>query len=133
MAPPQEYLDVGDLDLGYVRGFHPPESGFRWTTNNAEMLLAARSDGILTLRIGGDRLPGAPSPEIAIRIDTIRMTAPDGWHTVQLPLPPGVTDDEQILVSIQSTTYRPRSIDRASPDNRPLGVAIDEARVVYAP
>lgn len=136
VAPPQEYLDVGDLDLGYVRGFHPPESGFRWTTNNAEMLLAARSDGILTLRIGGDRLPGAPSPEIAIRIDgidTIRMTAPDGWHTVQLPLPPGVTDDEQILVSIQSTTYRPRSIDRASPDNRPLGVAIDEARVVYAP
>jgi hypothetical protein len=100
------------------------------------MLLAARSGGILALRIGGDRLPGAPSPEITIRIDGIdamRMTVPPGWHTVQLPLPPGVTDDEQILVSIQSTTYRPRSIDRASPDNRPLGVAIDEARVVYAP
>jgi tetratricopeptide (TPR) repeat protein len=136
IAPPQEHLDVGNLDLGYVRGFHPPENGFRWTTDDAGMLLAARSGGILALRIGGDRLPGAPSPEITIRIDGIdamRMTVPPGWHTVQLPLPPGVTDDEQILVSIQSTTYRPRSIDRASPDNRPLGVAIDEARVVYAP
>ncbi len=136
IAPLQDNLDIGNLDLGYIRGFHFAENGFRWTTDHAEILLAARSNGVLELRLNGDRLPGAPPPEITIRVDGVevsRMTAPPGWHTVRLPLPPGAADDGQALVSVQSTTYRPRSVDRTSPDNRPLGVAIDEARVVGAP
>lgn len=136
IAPPRDYLDIGDLDLGYVRGFHFAENGFRWTTDHAEILLAARSNSMLELRLSGDRLPGAPLPEVIVRIDGTdagQMTALPGWQTVQLPLPPGAADDGQILVSIQSATYRPRSIDRTSPDNRPLGVAIDEARIVDAP
>ncbi len=136
IAPPQDDLDIGHLDLGYVRGFHFAEHGFRWTTDHAEILLAARSGGMLELRLNGDRLPGASLPEIIVCIDGTevgRMAVPQGWHTVRLPLPPGAADDGQALVSIQSTTYRPRSIDRASPDNRPLGVAIDRARIVDAP
>jgi hypothetical protein len=136
IAPPQDYLDIGYLDLGYVRGFHFAENGFRWTTDRSEILLAARPDSMLELRLGGDRLPGAPLPEVMVHIDEIevgRMTVPQGWHTVRMPLPPGVADDGRALVSIQSATYRPRSIDRTSPDNRPLGVAIDEARIVDAP
>ncbi|MDW8233535.1 MAG: glycosyltransferase family 39 protein [Roseiflexaceae bacterium] len=136
IAPPQESLDIGRLDLGYVRGFHFAENGFRWTTDHAEILLAAQSGSMLELRLNGDRLPGAPPPEVTVHIDGIevgRIIVPQSWHTVRLPLPPGAADDGQILVSIQSTTYRPRSLDRTSPDNRPLGVAIDEARVVDAP
>lgn len=136
VAPPPDTLDIGDLDLGYVRGFHFAENGFRWTTDHAEILLAARPGSMLELRLSGDRLPGAPPPAVIVHIDgteTSRMTVTQGWQTVQLPLPPDAADDGQILVSIQSTTYRPRSIDRTSPDNRPLGVAIDAARIVDAP
>ncbi|GIW01783.1 MAG: hypothetical protein KatS3mg058_3186 [Roseiflexus sp.] len=136
-APPPNALNIGDLDLGYVRGFHFAENGgFRWTTDHADILLAAQSDGLLELRLSGDRLPGAPPAEVVFHIDGIesgRMTVSRGWHTARFPLPPGAADDGQILVSIQSTIYRPRSIDRTSPDNRPLGVAIDEARIVDAP
>ncbi|MFQ3632065.1 tetratricopeptide repeat protein [Roseiflexus sp.] len=136
IAPPQERLDIGHLDLGYVRGFHFAEDGFRWTTDQAEILLAAQSGRMLELRLSGDRLPGAPLPEVRVFIDGIevgRTTVPQSWRSIQFPLPDGTADDGQVVVGIQSTTYRPRTIDRTSPDNRPLGVAIDEARIVDMP
>ncbi len=136
IAPLQERLDIGHLDLGYVRGFHFAEDGFRWTTDQAEILLAAQSGRMLELRLSGDRLPGAPLPEVRVFIDGVevgRTTVPQGWRSIRFPLPDGAADDGQVVVGIQSTTYRPRSIDRTSPDNRPLGVAIDEVRIVDQP
>lgn len=136
VAPPTEQLDIGGgLDLGYIRGFHPGDNGFRWTSGEAAILLAARPDALLELRLSGDRLPGAPLAAITIMIDGIelrRMILQSGWQTIQTPLPPGVADDGKIVVQLRSDTYRPRAVDRANPDNRALGVAVDAARLVNA-
>jgi len=135
IAPPPAQLDIGDgLDLGYIRGFHPAEHGIRWTMSRADILLAVQPDATIELRLGGDRLPGAPPPVVRFEVDgraAGQMRLQPGWQTVSLTLPPEATGDGRIIVTIYSTTYRPRSVDRASADNRELGVAVDEVRMTH--
>lgn len=137
VAPPPEQLAIGDgLDLGYIRGFHPAEDGIRWTMSRADILLTAQPGATVELRIGGDRLPGVPPPIVRFEVDgrqAGQMRLQPGWQSVSLTLPPETADDGWIIVTISSTTYRPRSVDRTSADNRELGVAVDEVRIVHTP
>jgi 4-amino-4-deoxy-L-arabinose transferase-like glycosyltransferase len=133
LAPPPALLDVGGgLDLGYVRGFAAPEAGgFRWSSATAELMLAAPGGPArLELRLASGRPPGAPPPTVIVLLDGRelgRIQPAQDWRTYSLPMtaPPG-----PVVLRLRSTTFRPRDYDRASPDNRALGVMVDQVQVV---
>jgi 4-amino-4-deoxy-L-arabinose transferase-like glycosyltransferase len=137
LGPAPTILDLGDgLDLGFVRGFHAAEpDGFRWTREMAALRLSVPVDATtLELRVGS----GRPQAFLPFNVTVLvgdreigRFTAEPNWHTVRLPLPDEtLSRTGEIVVTLQSETFRPRDFDRASPDDRMLGVMLDTARVV---
>jgi 4-amino-4-deoxy-L-arabinose transferase-like glycosyltransferase len=130
-TPPPGELDVGGgLDLGFVRGMHPAEEvGWRWTTGEAQLRLAAPG-GTLRLRLASGRPAGAPQPTLLVRADgaTLATLRPSPeWQTYELALPGGYASP--LTVELRVDTFRPRDYDRASGDDRALGVMLDSAAV----
>jgi 4-amino-4-deoxy-L-arabinose transferase-like glycosyltransferase len=135
-ALPVTRVDVGDLDLGYLRGFHgcvtancapqrPPEA-YRWTTSEAEVLLTRPSSGVVRLRFAAPRPAQAPVPQLELLLDgqpLATLEPMDEWQTAEVALPPGNTGP--MLLALRASTYRPRDYDPASPDGRMLGVQLD--------
>ena len=53
--------------------------------------------------------------------DVGQLTPTNGWQRYTLALP-SITGP--LTITLRSTTFRPRDYDRASPDNRALGVRV---------
>ncbi len=129
--PPAAIAVGGGLDLGFVRGFHLPEDGFRWSAAESELLLTAPPGAAaLELRLAAGRPAGAPPARVALLANGRPLGAlvvADGWQTYRLPLE-GMAGP--LVVSLRGDTFRPRDYDRASPDSRALGVMVQRAEVV---
>lgn len=127
-------VDVGKgLDLGYIRGFGQPErEGFRWSSAESAVLLdvppgAAR----VTLRMASGRPAGAPMPTVTVLAngqEIGHVTLTDGWRTYSMALPSSISSP--LVLTLRSDTFRPRDYDRASPDNRTLGVMVSRVEVI---
>lgn len=131
MLPPQ-WVDVGDsLALGFVRGFHPIEQhGLRWTRGEADvrLWLPDRRLAYLELRLASVRPINTSQPEVTVLVDgtvvgTVRPVSE--WFVYRIRLPDTFGRPDEVIVTLRSDTYRPRDFDRASPDNRALGVMVD--------
>jgi 4-amino-4-deoxy-L-arabinose transferase-like glycosyltransferase len=128
-ATPPARLEPGAADLGFVRGFWLPEpGGARWTRDESQALLAA-PPGAAHLAI--DLQPGRPrgaAPRVTILVNgrQVGQFDPTGdWHVYRFDLPPdAIPVDRKIAVTLRSETFRPRDYDRASPDDRALGVLV---------
>ncbi len=125
-------LDTGGgLDLGFVRGFAPSEdAAFRWSSGESEIMLFAPPGATgLELRLAAGRPPSAPPATLVVLADGRelgRIQPQNGWRTYSLPLshPAGA-----LVLTLRSDTFRPRDYDRASPDDRALGVMVGPVAV----
>jgi 4-amino-4-deoxy-L-arabinose transferase-like glycosyltransferase len=130
-------IDIGDgLDLGYVRGFWPAVAGGgRWSRPNAEIMLfaPAGSDMRLELKLDNGRPAGAAAPQVRIFVgghEVGQVVAEAGWHSYSLAVPAElIPETRRLVVAVRSPTFRPRDFDRASPDNRALGVLVGRAEI----
>lgn len=126
----QPRIDIGDgLDLGAIDGFWPAQDGARWTKHTATItrLIPGRT---LMLRLRSPRPAAAPAARVEVllggqSIATLDVGAQWQEHTIDLP----DSGSQSIAVTLRSATFRPRDYDRASPDNRDLGVEVDWAEV----
>lgn len=131
LAQPPHAIEVGRADLGWVRGFWLPEpDGTRWTQAKAELLLAAPGSGAawLVLELDARRPAAAPRPQMAVLLngrELARLQPANGWASYRVEVPAELLGAERrALVELRSETFRPRDYDRASPDDRELGVRV---------
>jgi hypothetical protein len=134
VAPATAALDVGGgLDLGFVRGFWLPEDEpFRWSGAESQIMLLVPPGAMhLELRLAARRPTGAPPATLVISTDDGRelgrIQPQGGWRSYSLPLsqPTG-----PLVLTLRGNTFRPRDYDRASPDDRALGVMVSRVAVV---
>jgi 4-amino-4-deoxy-L-arabinose transferase-like glycosyltransferase len=127
--PPERRVELGDdLDLGLISGFHLPQDGdnARWTRAGAAVHRLAL-ESFIHLRLASPR-PAAADPAIVqVMLDgeslgSIQVGA--DWQSFTLEVPESLRGRAATL-SLTTNTFRPRAYDRASPDNRELGVQID--------
>jgi len=126
---PQARIDIGDgLDLGMITGFYPAKDGTRWTKSTA-IVHKLSPNQFLSIRLRSLRPSGAPQAQLRVLVngqllDTITVGA--DWQTATFTLPEQLqTRGEPISVTLETPTFRPRDYNRASPDNRALGVEVD--------
>jgi hypothetical protein len=124
------------LDLGYVRGFWLPEqAGFRWTKSESQVRLAAPQAGAarLDLNLSSGRPAGAPPPQVRVLVDGSevgQLVAQPGWRSYKFEVPAAlIAGKRQLTVTLRSDTFRPRAFDRASPDDRALGVMVRSVEI----
>jgi 4-amino-4-deoxy-L-arabinose transferase-like glycosyltransferase len=131
-APVQ--LTVGDgLDLGFVRGFYLAESGMRWSSGEAAVRLSIPPGAhALQLELASGRPAGMPPPVVSVEVagrTLERVAVAPGWASYRIDLP-GSSQQDELTVTLRSDTFRPRDLDRASPDGRALGVMVRRIEVV---
>ena len=129
--PAPTRLVLGDgLDLGFVAGVHAVregETGFRWTTAQAELRLTPPAGAHeLVLRLASGQPTGTPPVLVTVWVGgellgTVPATV--GWAEVSVPLPTPTTGGE-LGVTLRVSTFTPRQFERASPDGRILGVQV---------
>ncbi|NTW01063.1 MAG: phospholipid carrier-dependent glycosyltransferase [Oscillochloris sp.] len=137
VGEPPTQLNLGNgLDLGFVRGFHSvakDEEGFRWTKGEAQLRLTAPAGATaLQLQAASGRPDGSPV-ELRVMIDdrdlgTLQISAEGGAYRVVLPA--RISNARIVVVRLDSSTFTPRTYDRASPDGRTLGIKLDAAELV---
>ncbi len=131
-APLTQRVEIGDgLDLGYITGFHESQDGARWTTQRAAIYRLAPGSSV-ALRLMAPRPAGAPPATVLVTANDQeigRLTVGDDWQIYRLELPPGARESP-LTVALMTSTFRPRAYDRADPDNRDLGVAVDWIQIV---
>ncbi len=132
----EQRLDLGDgLDLGDIEGFYPAADGYRWTTGKATIWLRQpRARGVLRLRLAAGHPGGKPVP-VQIHLGSVDLgsfVVRSGWQTLEVPVPAQDRETARtavaapvVALTIEVPTFRPRDFDRASPDNRDLGLEID--------
>jgi hypothetical protein len=92
-------------------------------------------DAFVQLRLAGPNIAGAPPARVRVALNgapLATLTVGPQWQTYSLAVPAPVRADV-IELSLESTTLRPRAYDRASPDNRALGVRLDWVATSAAP
>ena len=129
--PAPTRLALGDgLDLGFVAGVHAvreSETGFRWTTAQAELRLTPPAGAHeLVLRLASGQPTDTPPVQVAVwvggeHLGTVPATV--GWAEVSVPLPTPTTGGD-LVVTLRVPTFTPRQFERASPDGRILGVQV---------
>jgi 4-amino-4-deoxy-L-arabinose transferase-like glycosyltransferase len=118
----------GGLDLGLISGFHLAQDGMdaRWTRGDAAVHRLAL-ESFIHLRLLGPR-PSAAAPTIVqVALDDTPLATIEvsmDWQTYTFEVPEPLRGQVATL-TLTSTTFRPRAYDRASPDNRLLGVQVD--------
>ncbi|HEU5011763.1 MAG TPA: glycosyltransferase family 39 protein [Roseiflexaceae bacterium] len=126
-------VDVGKgLDLGYVLGFGPSEQeGFRWSSAESSVLLdVPPGANRVVFRLAPGRPAGAPAPTVTALAngqEIGHVTLANGWRTYSMPLPSSVSSP--LVLTLRSDTFRPRAYDKASADNRTLGVMVSRVEV----
>jgi hypothetical protein len=59
-----------------------------------------------------------------------QLVAESGWRAYNFDVPAAlIAGKRQLTVTIRSDTFRPRAFDRASPDDRALGVMLRSAEI----
>lgn len=136
-AAPPAALEIGVADLGFVTGFWLPEpGGTRWTRGAATLLLAAPpgAGARITLELRAARPAAAPATHVQLLVNgqALGQFAPDdAWRSYSADVPAALIGPErQLLVELRSDTFRPRDYDRASPDDRALGVLVRSIALV---
>lgn len=126
-------LDIGDgMDLGDITGFYPADDGARWTTGKATAWLKVPV-GSSELQM---RLKSGPGGSTSVRIHVpgmapARVEVSRDWQIYQVSLPVAKARILQNII-ITAETVRPRALDPASDDNRPLGVNVDWIEIADA-
>ncbi|HEX6289210.1 MAG TPA: glycosyltransferase family 39 protein [Herpetosiphonaceae bacterium] len=127
--PAETRIDLGDgLDLGAISGFYLAQdgAGARWTRSRAAVDHLAL-ESFVHVRLSSPR-PAAADPAIVeLALDGVSLgTARVGgeWQTFTFEVPERLRGHEAML-ALRTTTFQPRAYDRASPDNRALGVQVD--------
>ena len=137
-----ERLDIGDgLDLGDIVGFHPAGDGYRWSTARATAWLRA-PEGPASVRLrlaggaGGSQAP-VPVRVSAAGMELARLEVGPDWQIYEVGLPAGVAQGSASTpgsglapITIEARSLRPRELDPASDDNRPLGIKVDWIEIV---
>jgi len=129
-------LDIGMGDLGFVQGFWLPDDGLRWTRAAAQALLTAppANGARLELQLNAGRPVGVPTPQVSILVneqEIARLAPENEWREYRVDLPAAlIASDRRLIITIRSDTFRPRDYDRASPDNRDLGVIVRAIEMV---
>lgn len=127
-------VDIGDgLDLGEIEGFQPAEDGYRWSKQQSVVWLGGLERGSrLRLRLASGRPAGAAAVLVHLRLGgrpLAELAVGPDWQTFDVPLPPqpalGGRARGAIALVIDAPTFRPRDLDRASDDNRRLGIKVD--------
>jgi hypothetical protein len=132
VMPAPAAVDLGGgLDLGAIGGFSARETGdFRWSRASSRIMLAAPGGPAqLELSLAPGRPAGVARPTVVLLLngrELRRIALEDGWHTysVLIDPPPG-----RLVLTLRSDTFRPRDYDRASPDDRALGVMVKRAQI----
>jgi tetratricopeptide (TPR) repeat protein len=130
-------VDIGGgLDLGYMRGFWPATlAGERWSKAEAEIVLSVppAASTRLELKLNGDRPAAARPANVSIYLGDRQLgqlVAAPGWHSYSFAIPAElIPTTRRLIITLRSDTFRPRSFDRASPDNRPLGVLVGRVEI----
>lgn len=126
---PETRIDVGNgLDLGLIGGFYLAQAGAdaRWTRDRAAVHRLAL-ESFIHLRLASARPPAADPAIVEVAIDGVSLGSIEvggNWQTFTLEVPESFQGREVIL-TLATTTFRPRAYDQASPDNRELGVQVD--------
>ncbi len=134
-TPAPQRIELGNDDLGWIQGFYARaagEQGFRWTTGQALLKCPALSGPAhLQLRVRSDRDAYSSPISLAIRLfDMTGRVQPvtlgvvmvgGGWQIVDLPVS---SVPAAAVLQLSSPTFRPRDANRASNDNRALGVEV---------
>lgn len=126
--PPQQRVAIGDgLDLGAITGFYaPPEEQSRWTT--ARATIGPLTPGALVeLRLARRHAVAGPPATVRIALNGVpveTLTVGPEWQVARVAVPEQLRD-QPLLLTLETTPFRPRDYDRASPDNRALGVRVD--------
>ena len=129
---------MADNESGQLRaGFHPLEAwggGVRWTGPEAKLVLAQAGERkcSVTFHAGlarrGQSVRGRVQvgDEAGTNAETQEFeVAPDGWHTVVVPVPEGAPDPVWVTITVDDPIV-PSALDKGSTDNRSLGVAVRE-------
>lgn len=126
-------LDIGDgLDLGDITGFYPANEGARWTTGEATVWLKVPAGSSeLQLRLKAGPAGSTPVQIYAPGMAPARIEVKGAWQTYRVSLPVAQTSILQSII-ITAETVRPRALDPASDDNRPLGVNVDWIEIADA-
>ncbi|HEY0739058.1 MAG TPA: glycosyltransferase family 39 protein [Herpetosiphonaceae bacterium] len=122
-------VDVGDgLDLGLIGGFYLTQdvANARWTRERAAVHRLAL-ESFIHLRLASPRPPAADPAIVQVALDGVALGSIQvggDWQTFTLEVPESLRGRAATL-TLATTTFRPRAYDRASPDNRELGVQVD--------
>src|SRR6266511_2826904 len=134
-ATPKAALQLGQDDLGLVRGFYSAnEKAFRWSAPQAQVLLAGQGDYVC-LYMSAARPPdiAAPIVSIAARSDRGSSVAlgqlhppRNGWAWLCIALPSQLrgTQNAPIEIDLQVPSYNPLMYGQR--DARDLGVALQQ-------
>ncbi|HEY0607679.1 MAG TPA: glycosyltransferase family 39 protein [Herpetosiphonaceae bacterium] len=122
-------VDVGDgLDLGLIGGFYLTQeaANARWTRERAAVHRLAL-ESFIHLRLASPRPPAADPAIVQVALDGMTLGSIEvggDWQTFTLEVPESLRGRVATL-TLATNTFRPRAYDRASPDNRELGVQVD--------
>ena len=133
-ATPGPTVELGQNDLGLVRGFYSAETNqdatFRWSAPAASVSLAGPGNQ-LCLRLNAARPHDLPAPTVTVSVTSYgasiasaRLQPPrNGWSWLCVPLPDSRTADAPLTVDLRATAYNPYLRDDGV-DPRDLGVAV---------
>jgi tetratricopeptide (TPR) repeat protein len=130
-APPTTAIDVGDgLDFGYVHGMYAAEQqvgrSARWTNGRAEVELAGSdAGGTIQLTLAAPRLDVATVDARLCVLSICRdISLGPKWRTYTLIVPKAAS----YRIELRSPTFQPQRFDPQSPDNRTLGIIVDQVK-----
>jgi hypothetical protein len=129
-VPSTMTLGAADLlsPLAY-RGFFPPESGFRWSGGHGEIVFPDPGPGWpvrVEIDLSAWRPRGEAPPHVTVSAgaNTVTVVPAAGSETVTLDTVTSGTWRSDLVVSVDSETFRP-----GPGDPRRLGVRVTEARL----
>lgn len=133
-ATPGPRVEIGQNDLGLVRGFYSAETNqdatFRWSAPAATIRLVGPGSQ-LCLRLNAARPPDLPAPTITLRVTSAGASIADarlqpprnGWSWLCVPLSDSRPAAAPLTVDLRAAAYNPYLRDDGV-DPRDLGVAI---------
>jgi len=134
---PQKVLLGAGLDLGFIKGFHLSTEGipYRWTKGAAliRLKVAGAQTKLLQLQLASGRPVSAPKPLLEVEIEGKKVGSfpvAVEWRTYHLLLPKEV--ESKTVLSLQSTTFTPRTYDPTSSDGRRLGIKVGKVEILAA-
>jgi tetratricopeptide (TPR) repeat protein len=129
---PPAAIGVGDgLDFGFISGMYPAEAQqerqVRWTNGRAALKLGGSASGAqITLRLSAPWPDDAQVPvRVCINAVCDELVLDAAWREYRLSAPSA----PEYRVTLDSPTFSPQQINRQSPDQRRLGLLIDQAMV----